>query len=44
VVATREIGMGEVLLGRERPFAAVLSEDEGAYKVQVVTVTMKVIE
>jgi len=24
--------MGEVLIGRERPFAAVLSEDEGAYK------------
>jgi len=28
VMSTREIGMGEVVLSRERPFAAVLSSDE----------------
>ncbi len=33
VVATRDLGMGEVVLSRERPFAAVLSSDESAYKV-----------
>jgi len=33
VKATRDIGMGEVILSRERPFAAVLSSDESAYKV-----------
>ena len=33
VVASRELGMGEVILSRERPFAAVLSSDESAYKV-----------
>jgi hypothetical protein len=34
VIATRELGMGEVVLARERPFAAALSGDESAYKVQ----------
>ena len=35
VTATRNIGMGEVILSRERPFAACLSGDEGAYQVQL---------
>jgi len=34
VISTRNIGMGEVILSRERPFAAVLSTDESAYKVR----------
>jgi len=33
VMANRDIGMGEVILSRERPFAAVLSNEEGAYEV-----------
>lgn len=32
VFSTRSIGMGEVILSRERPFAAVLSSDESAYR------------